>query len=104
MEGGLTGVQQGPRQTHLVEGLQEQDVQGATSINEDSVELYILDDGANYERISPRLWYKVRVVIAVEGDGDLGPFKVLRVEGETAMTSQAMSFCFLLDSYESGPP
>jgi hypothetical protein len=53
MEGGPTGVQQGPRQTHLVKSLQEQDGQGATSIDEDSVELDVLDDGANYERIPP---------------------------------------------------
>jgi hypothetical protein len=42
-------------QIHLVKGLQEQDVQGATSIDEDSVELDVLNDGANYERISPWL-------------------------------------------------
>jgi hypothetical protein len=36
-----------------------------------------LDNGANYERISPRLWHNVRVVTAIEGDGDLGPLKVL---------------------------
>jgi hypothetical protein len=103
MEGGPTGAQQGPRQTHLVKSLQEQDVQGATSVDEDSVELDILNDGANYERIPPRLWHKVRVVTAVEGDGDLRPFKVLGVVGETTMTYRAVSFCFLLNSYESGP-
>jgi hypothetical protein len=70
-------VQQGPRQTHLVESLQEQDVQGANSINEGSVELDVLDDGATYERILPRVWHKVRVFTTVEGDGDLEPFKVL---------------------------
>jgi hypothetical protein len=79
MERGSTGAQQCSGQTHLVEGLQEQDVQGATPIDEDSIELDVLDDGANYERIPPRLRHKVRVVTAVEGDGDLGPFKVLRV-------------------------
>jgi hypothetical protein len=30
--------------------------------------------------------------------------RYLGVAGETTMTSQAMSFCFLLDSYESGLP
>jgi hypothetical protein len=104
MEGGLTGAQQGHKETHLVKSLQEQDVQGASSIDEDKVELDILDNGANYERILPRLWCKVWVVAAVEGDGDLGPFKVLKVAGETAMTSRAVSFCFLLDSYEMGLP
>jgi hypothetical protein len=49
MEGAQLGAQQGPRQTHLVDSLQEQDVQGATSIDEDSIELDILDDEANYE-------------------------------------------------------
>jgi hypothetical protein len=42
------------------------------------VELDILDDGANYERIPPWLWHKVQVVIAVKGDVDLRPFKVVR--------------------------
>jgi hypothetical protein len=67
-----------PRQTHLVKILQEQDVQEVASINEDSVKLDILDDGANYERIPPQLWYKVWMVTVVEGNGDLGLFKVLR--------------------------
>jgi hypothetical protein len=61
----------------MVESLQEQNVQRATSINKDSVELDILDDGADYERISPWLWYKVRLIAAVEGDGDLRLLKVL---------------------------
>jgi hypothetical protein len=43
------------------------------------------------------------VVVAVEGNGDLRPLKVLGVAGETVTTSRAMSFCFLLDSYDSGP-
>jgi hypothetical protein len=83
---------------HLVEYLQEQDVQGAASIDKDSVELDILDDGANDKRIPPRLWYEVQVVTTVKDDGDLGPLKVLRVAGETIVTSPAVSFCFLLDS------
>jgi hypothetical protein len=73
MEGSSTGMMHCSGQPHLVESLQEQDVQGATSIDEDMVELDILDDGANYERMPPRLWHKVRVVATVKGDGDLGP-------------------------------
>jgi hypothetical protein len=30
--------------------------------------------------------------------------RYLGVAGETVITSQAVSFCFLLDSHESGPP
>jgi hypothetical protein len=44
-------------------------------------ELDILDPGANYERIPPRLWHKVWVVAVIEGNGDLRPFKVLRGGG-----------------------
>jgi hypothetical protein len=53
------------------------------------VELEIIDDVANNERMPPRLWHKVRVVIVIEGNGDLRLFKLLRggVTGETAMTS-----------------
>jgi hypothetical protein len=69
------GAQQTPGQPHLVKSLQEQNVQGTTSFDEDSIELDILDDGAYYERILPRLQHKVRVV--TEGDWDLGPLKVL---------------------------
>jgi hypothetical protein len=47
MEQSLTAVQHCSRQPHLVKGLQEQDVEGATSIEEDSIELYILDNGAD---------------------------------------------------------
>jgi hypothetical protein len=46
-------------------------------MDEDTVELDILDDGTDYERMPPRLRYKVRVVVAVEGDGDIKPLKVL---------------------------
>jgi hypothetical protein len=55
----------------LVESLQEQNVQGVASIDEDSVELDILDDGTNYERIPRRRWHKVLVVVVVKGNGDL---------------------------------
>jgi hypothetical protein len=49
-------------------------VQDPTRVtNEDSVELYILDDGANDERVHTWLWYELRVVAAVKGDGDLIP-------------------------------
>jgi hypothetical protein len=73
MEESSTGVHHCSGQPHLVEGLQEQDVQGATSSNKDSVELYILDGGADNERILPQLRHKVWVVTAVKGDGDLRP-------------------------------
>jgi hypothetical protein len=43
----------------------------AAPIDEDSVELDILDDGADYERIPPQLWHKIRVVATVEGNEDL---------------------------------
>jgi hypothetical protein len=45
------------------------------------VELDIFYDGADYQRIPPWLWNKVRVVAAVEGNGDLGPSKVHRGGG-----------------------
>jgi hypothetical protein len=61
----------------LVKSLQEQNVYGAAFIDKDSVELDIFEDGADYERIPPRLWCKVQMVIVVEGDGDLRPLKVL---------------------------
>jgi hypothetical protein len=53
MEQSLIGAQCCTRQTHLVEYLQEQVVQGATSIDKDLVELYILDIGASSERVPP---------------------------------------------------
>jgi hypothetical protein len=56
-------------------------LRGPTSIHEHSVELKIIYDEADYQGILPRLWYKVRVVTAVEGNGDLGPSKVLRGGG-----------------------
>jgi hypothetical protein len=73
VERGPTGMQKRSRKPHLVKSLQEKNVQGATSINEDSVELNDLDDGADYKRVPPWLWHKVRVVAVVEGNGDLRP-------------------------------
>jgi hypothetical protein len=81
VKGSSTGTQCYSRQPHLVKGLQEQDVQGATSIDEDSIELDILHNGAGNERVPTWLWDKVRVVAVVEGDGDLGPLQVCRGGG-----------------------
>jgi hypothetical protein len=50
------------------------DIQGAASIDKDSVELDILDNGANDVMISLWHWYKVWVGTTVEGDVDLKPF------------------------------
>jgi hypothetical protein len=74
MEGSLTGTRHGSRQPHLVKRLQEQNVQVAASIDEDSIKFDILDDGANYKMVPPRLWHKVWVITAVKGNGDLRPF------------------------------
>jgi hypothetical protein len=76
-----TGAQKRSRQPHMVESHQKKVVEGAASIYEHSVELNILYEGVDYQGIPPRLWYKVRVVTAVEGNGDLGPSKVLRGGG-----------------------
>jgi hypothetical protein len=77
MERSPTGVQKRSRQLHLVKSLQKKEIKGAASIHEHSVELNILYDGAHYQGIPPRLWYKVWVVATVEGNGDLRPSKVL---------------------------
>jgi hypothetical protein len=61
------------RQPRLLEYLPEHNVQGAAFINKDSVKLDILDNGAGNQRVPTQLCYKVRVVTAVKGDGDLGP-------------------------------
>jgi hypothetical protein len=79
-------------------------IQGSTDIDEDSVELDILDNGANYEKIPPWRWQKVGVALWSKVIGTSDHLRYLGVAGETAMTSWAMSFCFLLDSYDSGPP
>jgi hypothetical protein len=81
MEGSPTGMQKRSRQPHLVKSLHKKEVKGAASIHQHSVELDVHYDGADYQRILPRLWNKVQVVTAVEGDGDLGPSKVLRGDG-----------------------
>jgi hypothetical protein len=104
MECSLTGMEKRSTQPHLVESLQKMEVEGAASIHHHSVELDVFYNGVDYQRIPPRLWYKVWVGTAVEGNGDLGPSKVLGVVGPTAKASRAVSFCFILGSYDSGPP
>jgi hypothetical protein len=47
-------------------------------IDEDSVELGVLDDGADNQRVPTRIWDEIRVVTSIEGDGDLRPLQVLR--------------------------
>jgi hypothetical protein len=82
----------------MVEGFQEYDTQVASSSDEDSVEFDILNNGADNQWVLTRLWDEVWVVASVKGDGDLGPLQVLGVAGDTTMTSEAVSFCFLIDS------
>jgi hypothetical protein len=77
MERSPTGAQGRSRQSHLVESVQKKEVEGAASIHMHSVELNALHDGADYQGISPRLWYKVWVVTSIKGNGDLRPSKVL---------------------------
>jgi hypothetical protein len=71
----------------MIESLQKQDVQGAVFIDKDSIELDILDNGANNERVPPRHWYKVWVVTMVESGGASDHFRYSRVVSETVMTS-----------------
>jgi hypothetical protein len=51
IEGSLTGAQKVSGQPHLVESLQKKEVEGAASINEYSIELNVLYDGADYKGI-----------------------------------------------------
>jgi hypothetical protein len=81
VEGALLGSNRDLDKPIRLKVFKKQDVQGVASIDEDSIKLDILDDGADYERIPPWLLYKVWVVAAVKGDGDLRPFKVLRGGG-----------------------
>jgi hypothetical protein len=47
-------------------------------IDVDSVELDILDNGVDNQRVPTQLWDEVRVLTIVEGDGDLRPLQLLR--------------------------
>jgi hypothetical protein len=104
MEGSLTRMRKRYRQPHLFECLQKKEVSRAASIHQLCVELDVLYDGADNKRVPPRLWHNVRVVTTVKGDGDLGPSKVLGGGGSDHRDLLAVSFCFLLGSYKSGPP
>jgi hypothetical protein len=85
----------------MVKGLQEQDIQGAVSIDEDSVELDVLDNGLTMTGYYPSFGTKPRWSLHSKVMGISDHLRYSRVVGETAMTSRAVSFCFLLDSYES---
>jgi hypothetical protein len=98
LEWSPTGVHCGCRQTHLVECLQEQDVQRATSIDEVSVELYIVDDGLVMRGYRPGFGTKFGWSLWSKVMGTSNHFRYSEVVGETTMTSRAMSFCFVLDS------
>jgi hypothetical protein len=78
MERSPTGPHKRSRQPHLVKGFQKKEVEGAATIHEHLVEINVLYDWVDYQGIPPRLWYKVRVVTATEGNADLGPSTVLR--------------------------
>jgi hypothetical protein len=40
----------------MVQSLQRKDVEGATSIDDYSIELNVLNDGVDYQGIPPQLW------------------------------------------------
>jgi hypothetical protein len=63
----------GSRQPHLIKSLQKKVVEGAACMHEQSAELNVLYDGADYRGMPPWLWYKVQVVTAIKGNGDLRP-------------------------------
>jgi hypothetical protein len=90
------------RQPHLVESPQKKEVEGAASIHQHSVELNIFYDGADYQRIPS--WYKVRVVARVEGNGDLGPSKVLGGGGADRQVLLGCEFLLPLGLIRVGPP
>jgi hypothetical protein len=50
----------------MVKCLEQQNVKGILSINKDSVELDILDDGTDNKRVPIRLQYEVQVIASVE--------------------------------------
>jgi hypothetical protein len=54
---------------------------GTASIYQHSIELDVLYNGANNQRVPPRHWNKVWVVTAIEDDGYLKPSKVLGCGG-----------------------
>jgi hypothetical protein len=47
-------------------------------IDVDSVELDIIDNGVDNQRVPTQFWDEVRVLTIVEGDGDLRPLQLLR--------------------------
>jgi hypothetical protein len=81
-----------PKQSHLVECVQEQDVHGATPIDKESVELYILDDRANNGRVPPWLCHKTGWSLGLRVMGTSYHLRYSGVAGETTMTSRAFSF------------
>jgi hypothetical protein len=52
-------------------------------MHEHLVELNVFYDGADYQRIPPRLWYKAWEVTTVEGNDDLRPSMYSGVAGLT---------------------
>jgi hypothetical protein len=59
MEGSPTGLRKRSREPHLVECLQKKEVKGVASIHQHYVELDVLYNGADYQRVLPPLWDKV---------------------------------------------
>jgi hypothetical protein len=74
------------------------DVQGAISIDQDSIELDIHDDGTDDERIPPQFGIKSGWSPLSKVMGTSDHFRYSTVVGETTTTSRAVSFYFLLNS------
>jgi hypothetical protein len=104
MEGSPTGMEKRSRQPHLVECLQKKEVKGAASIHQHSVELDVLYDRPDNQRIPPSFGIKSGWSPQLKVMGTLDHLRYSGVAGPTAKTSRAVSFFFLLGSYESGPP
>src|SRR5438105_4922727 len=62
---------------HVIQGLGEEDVESAATVNQHPVELDRPDDRIQHQRISTRMGDVVQMVRSVEGDWHLRPLKIL---------------------------
>ena len=69
MKGRVTQFEHGLQEIHLFEGLGEQDVQTAASVNQHSMESGVIHSQAENEWVTSGLGKAVWVICRIEGEG-----------------------------------
>jgi hypothetical protein len=80
----------GPADSYQIEHVGVEDVEPTAAIHEHLGKARISDDGVNDKRVLPWMWNSGRMIVTVEGDGDVGPVEVGRCRSLSSVYLSAL--------------